>query len=97
MPRHVKDGAYYEFNRPDSHYEVGKEIAESIAQMDVRFGKDIYTPRGSDAKSLAKNVVPASPIWHPAHAAAYFPHYYPAGGPKYGHIFYGRRGENFEG
>lgn len=96
MPRQLRDRSYYEFNRPDSHYEVGREIPESIAQIDVRFGRDVYTPRGSDAKSLAKNVVPLSPEWHPAHQLKYFSHYHPGGADHNGHIFYGRRGENFE-
>ena len=95
MPRPVRDGGYYEFNRPEGHYEVGREIQESFAQMDVRFGRDVYTPRASDAKSLAKKVSPFSPTWHPAHSLQYFPHYHPEGG-SYGHIFYGTRGENFE-
>jgi hypothetical protein len=97
MPRHIRDGAYYEFNRPNSHYEVGREIIESMAQMDVTFGRDVYTARGSDAKSLAKKIVPMPPTWHPAHQANFFPHYYPGIGMNtYGHIFYGRRGESFE-
>jgi hypothetical protein len=77
MPRYIRDGAYYEFNRPNSHYEVGREIIGSMAQMDVTFGRDVYTARGSDAKSLAKKIVPMPPTWHPAHQANFFPHYYP--------------------
>ena len=95
MPRSLREGAFYEFNRPEGHYEIGREIQASIAQLDVRFNKDVYTPRASDAKSLAKKVAPFPPTWHPAHSALYFPHYHPEG-DGYGHIFYGRRGEDFE-
>ena len=95
MPRAVRDGGFYEFNRPVGYYEVGSEITESIAQVDVRFGRDVYTPRPSDSKSLAKKVSPFPPIWHPAHQVIYFPHYYPGNG-QFGHIFYGARGESFE-
>jgi hypothetical protein len=80
MPRPVRDGSFYEFNRPVGNYEVGREIPSvSIAQMDVKFGRDVYTPRASDAKSLAKKISPYPPVWHPAHQAMYFPHYYPEG------------------
>jgi hypothetical protein len=98
MPRHIQDGAYYEFRRQDSHsyYEVGPQISERNAILDVRYKKDVYTPRGSDAKSLAKHVHKAAPVWHPAHEPNYFPHYYPGGSLDYGHIFYGGRGEDFE-
>jgi hypothetical protein len=58
MPRPIQDGAYYEFNRPDGHYEFGSEIQESTAQTRVRYGFDVYTPRASDAKALAKKVAP---------------------------------------
>jgi len=95
MPKHVRDGAFYEFNRPASHYEVGREISEKVAQLDVRFGRDVYTPRRSDAKSLAKNISPFPPIWHPAHKSLYFSHYYPILA-KSGHVFYGGRGQNFD-
>lgn len=95
MPRAVRDGAYYEFNRPRGYYEVGSEIQEAIAQTDVRFNRDVYTPRASDAKALAKKVSPRPPTWHPPHDALYFPHYHPEGG-DYGHIFYGTRGESYE-
>ena len=95
MPRTVRDGAYYEFNRIEGNYEVGREIQERDAQMDVRFNRDVYTPRPSDAKSLAKKIGPHPPTWHPAHSFQYFPHYHPEGG-DFGHIFYGSRGENYE-
>jgi hypothetical protein len=95
MPRPVRNGRYYEFNRPDAYYEVGHEVQESQAQMAVRFGGDIYTPSASDAKALAKKVSPFPPTWHPAHSAEYFAHYHPEPG-DFGHIFYGDRGENFE-
>ena len=95
MPKLVQSGAYYEFNRPDGHYEVGSEIQESTAQTDVRFGRDVYTPRASDAKALAKKVTPYQPTWHAAHSYNYFPHYHPEG-ENYGYIFYGSRGEDFE-
>src|SRR5690349_24262822 len=42
---------------------VGREIQERDAQMDVRFNKDVYTPRPSDAKSLAKKIGPYPPTW----------------------------------
>ena len=96
MPKPVRDGAFYEFNRPVGHYEVGSEIHESIAQMDIRFGRDVYTPRAADAKAVAKKISPFPPTWHPPHAQLYFPHYHPEGGAGFGHIFYGTRGENFE-
>jgi hypothetical protein len=95
MPRTVRDGAYYEFNRIEGNYEVGREIKERDAQMDVRFNRDVYTPCPSDAKSLAKKIGPYPPTWHPAHSLQYFPHYHPEGG-DYSHIFYGSRGENHE-
>lgn len=96
MPRPVRSGAFYEFNRPEGNYEVGREIAQGMAQMDVKFGRDVYTSRPSDAKSLAKKVNPFPPKWHPAHEAVYFPHYYPGGQGRFGHIFYGTRGEEFD-
>jgi hypothetical protein len=64
MPRPVRDGAFYEFNRPIGYYEVGVEIHESIAQMDVRFGRDVYTPRAADAKAMAKKISSFQPKWH---------------------------------
>ncbi len=64
MPKHVRAGEYYEFNRPSSSYEVGREIPVFVAQADVRFGRDVYTLRSSDAKSLAKNVSKLSPVWN---------------------------------
>jgi hypothetical protein len=95
VPRPVRDGAFYEFNRPVGNYEVGREIPSvSIAQMDVRFGRDVYTPRASDAKSLAKKISPYPPVWHPAGHLTFFPHYHPRGVSA--HIFYGTRGESFE-
>lgn len=33
MRHHIRDGAYYEFNRSDSKYEVGREIPERMAQV----------------------------------------------------------------
>jgi hypothetical protein len=95
MPKQVRDGAFYEFNRKVGHYEVGEELQDSSAQSEVRSKRDIYTPRASDAKSLAKKVSPFPPTWHPAHQIIYFPHYYPGNG-EFGHIFYGTRGEDFE-
>jgi hypothetical protein len=95
MPRPVRDGYFYQFNRLSGNYEVGREIQEWQAQMEVRFGRDAYTPRASDAKALAKKIVPFPPKWHPPHSAQYFPHYHPQPG-AFGHIFYGARGEHFE-
>jgi hypothetical protein len=95
MPRPIQDGAYYEFNRPDGHYEFGSEIQESTAQTHVRYGFDVYTPRASDAKALAKKVAPYPPSWHPGYSYNHFPHYHPEG-EDYGHISYGRRREDFE-
>ena len=97
MPKTVNDGSFYEFNREAGNYEVGREITESFAQWEVRYQRDVYTPRASDAKRLAKKICKQlAPEWHPAHQPRYFPHYYPRGDEKYGHIFYGRRGEHFE-
>jgi hypothetical protein len=95
MLRTVQDGAYYEFNRPDGYYEGGREIHMSTAQLDLRFARDVYTLRASDAKSLAKKVSPFPPTWHSAHSAQYFAHYHPGPG-EFGQIFYGTRGEYFE-
>jgi hypothetical protein len=95
MPRAIRDGAFYEFNRPEGHYEVGREIPAKIAQQDVRINRDVYTARASDAKTLAKKIGRLSPTWHPAHGPLYFPHYHPEG-DEYGHIFYGTRGEDYE-
>ena len=97
MPRPVHDGAFYAFDRSraSASYEVGDEITENWACVRVKLGRDVYTPRQSDAKGLAKKVVPSPPEWHPAHRPEYFPHYYPDGA-GWGHIFYGRRGEYFE-
>jgi hypothetical protein len=95
MRRTIPDGAFYEFNRLIGHYEVGREIPERIAQSDVRLKRDVYTPRGSNAKSLAKRIGRFSPTWHPPHSPLYYPHYHPEG-DDYGQIFYGIRGEDFE-
>jgi len=95
MPKTLRAGTFYKFNRLTGDYEVGNEIAEAVAQMEVRLLHDVYTLRPSDAKSLAKKVSPFRPKWHPAHGRNFFPHYYPDGG-KFGHIFYGKRGEDFE-
>jgi hypothetical protein len=64
--------------------------------MDVRFNRDVYTSRGSDAKQLAKDVVPLSSTWHPAETRRFYPHYHPSGKVGFGHIFYGQPGEMFE-
>ena len=76
MPKPVRDGGFYEFNRPVGHYEVGFEIQESMAQMDIRFRRDVYPPRAAGAKAIAKEISPFPPTWHPPHAQLYFPHYH---------------------
>jgi hypothetical protein len=96
MPKAVEPGSFYEFDVIQGSYEVGREILEASAQMYVRGGWDVYTPRGSDAKSLAKKILPSRPIWHPAENPRYFSHYHPAPRGDFGHIFYGARGENSE-
>jgi hypothetical protein len=83
------------------HSEVGFEINESLAQIDIRFGSDVYTPRASDAKALAKKISPFLPTWHPPDMGARLTRScaFPIAtrkGAGFGHVFYGTRGENFE-
>lgn len=117
----VQAGVFYEFHRHRvvsragqpiqtiPHAEVGPVITREEALRQVRSGKDVYTPRRTDAESLAKSAGATKPIYERAHAVAYFQHFHPAGEhPEFpedqegrpramdgpGHVFFGSRGEN---
>lgn len=92
-------GQFYEFYRGQEGREIGRLIRRLWALERVRRGEDVYTPRDSDARSLAKDVQKGKADWEGAHDFGYYPHYHPAGNHEgYGHIFYGepsyRLGEN---
>ena len=86
--------------------EVGPQISNEIALRDVRAGRDVYTLAREDAYRLAVQVVPGKPVKEiphdPSKAAptgrvdVYFQHYHPGGDhDKFGHVFFGQRGENY--
>lgn len=99
MPRHTIEGCFYEFHRDRPGREIGDLVPRPHAVVFVRKGDDIYTPAGSDARSLAKDVHKGKADWEGSHDDGYYPHYHPAGDHlTYGHVFYGdpgfRIGEN---
>jgi hypothetical protein len=105
MPRNTVVGLFYEFHRDRSNQEIGAEILRNQALFRVRAGGDVFTPAGSDAMSLAKDVHPGKAFWEGSHSPRpgdwdflipenrRFPHYHPGGDHEtYGHVFYGDRG-----
>jgi hypothetical protein len=105
MPRNTVVGLFYEFHRDRPNQEIGAQILRNHALFRVRARKDVYTPAGSDAISLAKDVHPGKAFWEGSHVPRpadwdfaipenrRFPHYHPAGDHlSYGHVFYGDRG-----
>jgi hypothetical protein len=97
MPRNTTEGCFYEFNRDQPFSEIGRSIPRPHALDRLRRGQDVYTPRDSDAKSLAKDVIKGKADWEGSHEPGFYPHYHP-GGQHTCHVFYGQRsyrvGEN---
>ncbi len=92
-PEDCGPGQFYEFDRSLPNQEIGTSIPRTYAILRLKRGLDIYTPMGSDAKSLAKDVQKGKAEWEGAHQAGYFPHYHAADNHvAYGHVFYGQRG-----
>ena len=91
MPRHVAKGRYYKFSRKNADREIGACIPRNRALQLVLRGKGVCTPAASDAKSLAKDVVPGAAEWDGAHQKNFFPHYHAGFNHDLGHIFYGER------
>lgn len=92
MPISLNNGSFYRFDRSKKGAEIGSSISRNNALEWLRRKKDIYTPRQSDAKSLAKDVEKGKAEWHGAHERNYYAHFRPAGNHKYGHVFYGPPG-----
>lgn len=93
----LTDGRFYEFQRGGGA-EIGRSIPRTQALHRIRRGQDVYTPRGSDARALAKDVQKGKADWEGSHQAGFYPHFHAAGNHNYGHVFYGsrnfRQGEN---
>lgn len=117
----VQAGIFYEFHRSRvisragqpilsmSNIEVGPIITREDAVHQVRNGKDVYTPRKSDAERLATSIYGANAVYDPPSQLDYFQHFHPGGlhpefpanqmgRPRahtgFGHVFFGSRGEN---
>jgi hypothetical protein len=101
MPIALVNGCFYRFDRSKKGKEIGASVIRNNALVLLRKKKDIYTPRQSDAKSLAKDVQKGKADWEGAHKPGYYAHFHPAGNHKeYGHVYYGpsglRQGEKRE-
>jgi hypothetical protein len=93
MPITLSNGSFYRFDRAKKGDEIGSSVSRNNALALLRRKKDIYTPRQSDAKALAKDVQKGKADWDGAHKTGYFAHFHPAGNHKeYGHIYYGPPG-----
>ena len=94
MPQALADGKFYDFDRKKPvGQEIGLSIPRNTALTRLRSKRDIYTPRQSDAKSLAKDVEKGKADWEGAHKPNYYAHFHPAGNhSEYGHIYYGESG-----
>ncbi len=88
--------------------EIGPEIAREDAFRRVRDGKDVYTLMQEDAYRLASSLHPGRPVEESPHAPptasptgredVYYRHFHPGGlHDRFGHIFFGERGENYPG
>jgi len=84
--------------------EIGLQMSAEVAFAKVRAGHDVYTLRESDAYRLALRIDPKLPkreIHEPKANAptrsgrsdVYFSHYHPGDNRRYGHIFFGGRGQ----
>ena len=84
---------FYEFHRDRPGREIGRMIPRPFAVSRLHRKQDVYTPLGSDARALAKDVQKGKAAWEGAHDPGYYPHYHPAGNhDEYGHVFYGDTG-----
>jgi len=104
MPKTVQAGCFYEFERADQPYEVGREISRAWALFRIRSGivkeaketKDVYTPRRKDARRLARSAYPGVPVEDAPHSEDYFSHFHPGDREEgFGHVFFDSRGEGY--
>ena len=116
-------GEYYEFHkerivsRPGAPLdtrpglEIGPLITRAEALRRVLIGGDVYTLQRSDAKQLAKDVLPNKPEFDRPHTPGpgttrtsredvFYPHFHPGGvhprGGGPGHVFFGKRGQGYD-
>ena len=86
--------------------EIGPPITGEDAFRQAKTGKDVYTFAREDAYKLALQLNPGKPIPEGPHAPpkpsttgredVYFRHFHPGGlHDRFGHIFFGQRGENY--
>lgn len=117
----LQSGLFYEFHRSrvvsragqplltKENIEVGPIINREDALHQVRNGKDVYTPRKSDAEKLAISVYGQNPVCDLPRESNHFQHFHPGGlhpvfpdgqqgrpraNEGFGHVFFGSRGEN---
>jgi len=85
--------------------EIGPLITRERAFQEAKAGKDVYTLAKDDAYKLALQLNPGKPVQEGPHGPSkasptgredvYFQHFHPGGlHDRFGHIFFGQRGEN---